>query len=1197
MAGQKRAGRELWTMPMGLVRAPRRIADRAVLGLVLVVAAFAWRATPLLAQNSNATIAGTVTDQTSAMVPGAQLTLTLGTSGTVRTATSGSDGNFSFPNLPEGTYQLQCTAQGFETFVQQGLTLHLNENANVPIALKLGAASQKVEVSANASPLNFQNAVVQQGISTQEITALPLEVAGAQRSAANFLVIMPGVNTIGGGQGAAYAEFNGGEEDSDEAILDGVSMVEGLLSQSGTVAIASDFPISPDAVGEISLLTSNYDPQYGATNSAVTVASTKAGTDQFHGGGYEFNRNTDFNARQFGVAERPKDIENDVGGFVGGPVHVPLFWSERKKSYFFVNFEAYRSEGAATKPILTVPTAKMRAGDFSEWPYPIFDPETTTTNANYNPSAPASTTNLPYLRQQFPGNVIPQNNPDLQSSLASGWLQYVPMPNRPGLTNNYESPNALASALNAHTDQWDVRGDQYIGDKDHVLVTWHYRGTLPFTQFALPPQIDTNNTRIPNYSEVVRLNYDHTFKPTLLNHFAIGYLDLLTEEYNSSDPYVSKVPQIAGVYDHKHESNLNFGDGISSYGGNADLLSTRPTWIVNDMATWVKGNHTIEFGGEYRDLAYPTQTTANGSGTFNFSDANTGLLDYPTPSGNSYASFLLGTVGSASVSYYSLSAFRPQARSVGFFAGDTWKASHKLSIDYGLRWDLYQPSEEAKNQTSFLDPTRPNPGAGNLPGALVFAGSKWGNASFGAAYPEKLYHKAFGPRIGVAYAVTDKTVVRGGFGVFMMQNFYPGWGAGIATDGFNETVGFSSSLGGIQPAFLLQNGVPQNFQKPPFINESFLNGQGAPNYRPFDGDEVPRAYQWNLTVEHQIKDNLHVTAAYIGNHGSRLLSQINPINALNPSLLSMGSALFDQFQPSQATMNGVSQPYTGWAGQMKACAPSVAQALTPFPQYCSNIYGNNENHGWSNYDALQFAVERRFSHGLWLLANYTWSKTLTTTEFVQTSTEYQGISPFQKNRNYGLAHNDVPQMANISFAYDLPFGRGRRWLNQGGLVNRLAGGWQLSTIFRIQNGTPFVFTSGYCNIPSQFAMSCYPGILPGSQPFAASKSGYDPNSGLNPLFGASSFQPTNTFNFNSGAGAPVSNVRGYGYHNEDLAVTDNVQITERLRAQLRFEFFNMWNWHVLGSNFVTDVSSPSFGDWNGGVSNPRNIQMGVKFTF
>ncbi|MGA2986248.1 MAG: carboxypeptidase regulatory-like domain-containing protein [Terriglobia bacterium] len=1169
-------------------------------GLVLAVL-MCW-AIPVHAQNSNASIAGTVTDQSGAMVPNAALTLTLVTSGTTRNATTGQDGNFSFPNIPIGAYELQCTAQGFETFIQRGITLHLNDVANIPIQLKLGAATQTVEVSANASPLNYQNAVVQQGIATQQISALPLEVAGAQRNALQFLIVMPGVNTVAGGQGQDYAEFNGGQEDADEAVLDGVSMVEGLLSQSGTVAW-NDFPISPEAVGEVSMLASNYDPQYGATFSAVTVASTKAGSDQFHGGGYGFNRNTDFNARQFGVAERPKDIENDLGGYIGGPLHLPGFWSGRKKSYFFVNFEAYRSVGAATKPILTVPTALMTEDNFSEWPYPIYDPDTTTVNPAYNSSQPASTTNIPYLRTQFPGNVIPATDPELGTSLASGWLKYVPAPNRPGIINNYESPFALANALNADTDQWDVRGDQYIGDRDHVFVTWHYRGTLPFTQHDLPAQIDTNNTRIPNYSEVSRLNYDHTFRPNLLNHFAMGYLDLLTEEYNSSDPYVKDVPQIAGVYSNKHESSLNFAsaDGYSSYGGNSDLISTRPTWIINDMATWVKGKHTLEFGGEYRNLAYPTQTTANGSGTFNFADANTGLLDYPTPTGNSYASFLLGEVGSSSISYYSLGAFRPQARSLGLFAADTWKVTHKLSIDYGIRWDLYQPSEEAKNQTSFLDPTRPNPGAGNLPGALVFAGSKYGAASFGSAYPENLYHRAFGPRVGIAYAVTPKTVIRGGVGIFMMQNFYPGWGAGIATDGFNNNVSFSSGLGGIQAPFLLQNGVPQTFQKPPFFTESFDNGEAGPNYRPFDANQVPRAYQWNLTVEHQFKENFHVSGAYIGNHGARLLSQLNPLNAINPSLLTtMGSELNDQFAPNETTVDGVNQPYTGWAGQMAGCAPSVAQALRPFPQFCGNLYGTNENHGWSNYDSFQATAEQRFSHGLWLLANYTLSKTMTTSEFVQTSqsgsTFY--ISPYEKQRNYKLAFNDVPQMANVSLGYDLPFGKGRRWLDQGGAMNRLVGGWQVSTILRLQSGTPFQINSGYCNVPGAVVASCYPGILPGANPFAVSKSALNPSTSSNPLFNVNSFQPASTFNYNFGVGAPITNLRGFGYHNEDVAFTDTIPITEKVHMQLRFEFFNMWNWHSLGSNFVTDVSNPNFGDWNGGVvGSPRSIQMGARFTF
>jgi hypothetical protein len=1148
-------------------------------------------------QNSNATITGIVTDQSGAVVPGAQVTLTYVVAGTAIKVTTGSDGSYSFPNLPAGDYQLECSARGFSTFVQKGITLHLNQTVRIPIQLSVGSSTQRVEVLANASPLNFQNAVVKEGIAKQQIEQLPIEVEGGQRSAADFVKIMPGVATAGQpltGNNNESLSFDGNESMSDEAVLDGVSMMEGLLSQSGMIAINADFPISPEAVGEISVLTSNYDPQYGATTGAVVVASTKSGTDQFHGGAYEYNRNTSFNARPFGVAERPKDIENDGGGYIGGPLKAPLFWSGRKKSYFFVNFEAYRSVGATTKPILTVPTAAMRSGDFSEWPYPIYDPNTTQPNPNFNPSQPTGASNEPYLRQQFPGNVIPPSA--MAGSLAQNWLKYVPLPNRPGLTANYESPFALASALNAHTDQWDVRGDQYIGDKDHVMVTWHYRGTLPFTQHAFPAVIDTNNTRIPNYSEVVRLNYDHTFSPTLLNHFAGGYLDLLTGLYNASDCCVNQVPEIPGVYDHKHEPSINFQE-YSPYGGNGDFITTRPTWIFNDMLSWVHGTHTSEFGGEYRDFAYPTQTLANGSGTFYFSDLNTGLLGIP--SGNSMASFLLGDVSSANATFYSLSAWRPQARSVGLFAGDTWKATSKLSVDYGIRWDLYTPSSEAKDQTSFFAPNTPNPGAGNRLGALVFAGNKWGAASYGAAYPEQLFYGAIQPRVGIAYALGSKTVIRAGWGIFFMQDFYPGWNGGIATDGFNVTPAFNSSLGGLQPAFLLQNGFPQNFQHPPHIDSSALNGLNAPNYRPFDANQEPRAQQWNLTIDHQFTPNFHASIAYVANHGSRLLSAMDPLNALNPSLLSMGAQLFDQFQPGQTILDGVSIPYAGWVEQMTACPPTVAQALLPYPQYCGNIYGQNENVGWSNYNSLQISAEKRFSRGLWFDVNYTWSKTLSTSDTAQTSTQVSAISPFELHRNYSLSINDIPQIFNASVVYNLPFGKGERFINRGGIFNSVLGGWQLSTIFTLQSGSPFQFYSSYCNVPSQFAAGCIPALLPGANAFAVSKSQFNFNPGV-ALFNASAFQPASTFNFNFGEGPRVSNVFGFGYHDQDIALTKTVQLSERFKLEFRGEFYNAWNWPSFPTSlgpFVTDVNSPTFGDWTGAVDPPRNLQVAIRLFF
>ena len=506
-----------------------------------------------------------VSDPAGAVVPGAEVKLTNTATGTVTSLSTATDGLFSFPNLQQSTYDLQVAAKGFRDFVQKGITVHLNESVRVPVMLQVGTAEQTIEVVADASPLNFETGEVKGAIARTEIETLPLQVAGGQRSAAVFVTLLPGVNA-GGTADAFTARFNGGQLFSDEAVLDGVSMMEGLLSQSGMVAIHNDFPISPESVGEISVLMSNFDPQYGSSAAAVIVASTKEGAKNLHGGVYEYHRNSFFNARQFGVARKSKDLENDFGAYTGGPLKLPLFWSARKKSYYFVNFEGYRSVGSTNKPILTVPTEKMRKGDFSEWPNPIFDPDTT------------RTVNGKSVRNQFMGcdgktpNVICPTDPRLAASLAPGWLKFVPTPNRPGISANWESPNGLASSLNANTDQWDVRGDQYFGDNDHFSLTYHYRGTLPFTQHAFPAVIDGSQTRIPNYSHVARFNYDHTFQPTLLNHFAAGYLDLPTKLYTSSDCCVSQLPLIPGVYNHAHASGISFSE-YDGYGGSGDEQS------------------------------------------------------------------------------------------------------------------------------------------------------------------------------------------------------------------------------------------------------------------------------------------------------------------------------------------------------------------------------------------------------------------------------------------------------------------------------------------------------------------------------------------------------------------------------------------------------------------------------------------------
>lgn len=1153
-------------------------------------------------QSTSGSISGTVHDPTGAAVAGATVQLKSVSSEFSRKVTTDADGAFSFPNIQQGGYDVEVGMAGFKTYTQKNVVIRQYEQAQMSVPLEVGEVGQRIEVTEAISALNVETPEVKGTIARTEIEQLPLQVAGGQRSAAQFVTLLPGVTPGSGTNNAGSARFNGGQRNSDEAILDGVTMQEGLLSQSGMVAIQGDFPIAPEAVNEISVLTSNYDVQYGSSAGAVIIASTKQGTNDYHGTAYYYHRNTAFNAAPWGQS-RPVTQQTDYGFSMGGPVKWRPLWNGKLKTYFFGHTERFRSVGATTKPVYTIPTAKMRSGDFSEWPDPIYDPATLRENPGYNSNAPIGPNNLPYLRNQFMGcggnqpNVICASDPRLQSSMAQGWLKLLPMPNRPGIVANYETPTGLASGLNANTNQYDARGDAYLGEKDHFSGTYHYRGTLPFTQAVLPPALDSNNTRIPNYSHVARGNWDHTFSPTILNNFNFGYLDLPTKVYNSSDCCVKDVPAIAGVYDNtSHVSQLRFSDSYQGFGGNADFFTVRPTFAFNNTTTWVKGRHQIKFGGEFRNVKYPTTTRANGSGTFNFDRNATAVRGIQ--SGNPMASFLLGAVSNANATFYSLPEWRPTAYSTSFFIGDQWKVTDKLNVTIGVRWDLFTPSVEAENRTSFFDPYGANSAAGGRPGRMAFAGDQYGEASFGSRYPERLFKKAFGPRLGIAYRLDEKTVIRAGYALNYMQNYYPGWNGGIGTDGFNFTPNFDSQLGGLQPAFYLQDGLPQNFNRPPFTTSTYLNGLNSPNYRPFDANELPYAQQWNFTVERRIGTSTYLSVAYVGNKGTRLVSRLNPINAVPLSYLSMGEKLNDQFATGQTVLNGVQIPYAGWREQLKGCPASVAQALRPFPQYCNPIFGQNENVGNSTYHSLQVKFERRLSTGLFFLGSYTRSKNLTDSDNAQVGSNPYYFSPYEMKRNKSYADTDAPNIFALSMTYDLPFGRGKQLAaNVSRLTDYFIGGWQITGITRWNSGIPIGFRSSFCTIPAPFATSCMPGTMPGQDVLAQADGDYDPTKSR---FNRGAFENYQLFGDGRyyGQGSRYTNIRTIPYQNQDLALFKNIAVLpeNRLNIQLRFEAFNVFNWHVL-TGWVTDVASPTFGAWNGGVSAPRNLQLGAKITF
>lgn len=469
----------------------------------------------------------------------------------------------------------------------------------------------------------------------------------------------------------------------------------------------------------------------------------------------------------------------------------------------------------------------------------------------------------------------------------------------------------------------------------------------------------------------------------------------------------------------------------------------------------------------------------------------------------------------------------------------------------------------------------------------------------------------FAPRLGIAYAVTPKTVVRTGYGIFYSQAFHPGWESSIATDALTADATKSVTLGGYGPALILSEGFTGEAairpnEVPPAIDSSFRNGADL-QYKPFDANRCGYTQQWNLSIKRQFGSNFTLTTAYVGNKGTRLLSHVAPLNVLDPKLLSpYGDALLDEFEDEQTPLHGVSVPYAGWLDQL-TCSPTRAQALLPYPQYCSRLEGLNENAGNSTYHSFQLKAEKRFSQGTFLLASYTISKLLTSSDQTQSGEFYDMhwvFSAYGRKRSKALSIDDVPQVLSTAMINELPFGRGKRFLNMGGVVDKLLGGWSISNVFWASSGVPFYFRSGNCNVPEQFRVSCVPGILPGANPWAQGKGTFDPNRSL---FNKVAFEPVTAFDSATyyGQGSRISNLRGFGYHTHNFGLIKNTKIAEQVNFQIRAEFFNVWNWHSFncttqcfaGLAFDTDIARPEFGMWNGAVTEPRNIQLAARIEF
>ena len=1214
--------------------------------LLLCVVSFAGLGS---AQIGNASLGGTVTDPSGAALPGSELTLTNAATGFSAKFTSDDRGEYSFRNLTPGTYDLTVTKSGFQSSIQKGIVVTINQSVRVDVPLKVGAQTETISVEGTNSPINFDNGTLQGGADPETVKDLPLIVEGKPRSSAALAVLLPGIST-GSSDQAFQARINGGQESGDEALLDGATMQEGFMSQSGMVSIHQDFQMSPDMIQEVKVITSSYDAQYGSSTSGQITMVSKSGSNLFHGAVFEYGRNRDLNANtwtnDFLRKPRPEDNEHDFGANIGGPIKLPWINGGKHKSFFYFDWESYHQAGGSNSPTISIPSLAERGGDFSDWAAStgnnIYVPGTITAACQATGVVPG---------QQFPGNMIPTG---CISPIAAAYMAQLPTPTNGQATSNYTLPRPVPDTLTSNSNVYMFRLDHNWGDSDHFYFFWWRQFTGFNKATALPVAIATESPTRPQNSPISRFNWEHTFSPTLLNHTTFGYLNR-NEGYGSENlAFLGKLPQVRNAAGTNALPAFTFSDGYNqisnSNGPPATNITVRPTWVWNDVLTKIHGHHTFTFGGEWRSVQGNIHQSNNESGTYGF-DRTTTESPVTGAGGSPIAGFLLGAVSSGSVDRRVHPAWYPRQTVWALHGNDSWKITPKLTFNYGLRWDYYSPSREKYDHFSFIDLLGTNPGAGGRPGRLAFAGNNSAcqatGACYGKPYPEKPWHNGFAPRLGMAYTVDQKTVVRAGYGIFFAQAFYPGWGGGMSLDGFNVHQTFGTRPNGLSanPAFYLDNGVP-NPAKPPAIDPAFDNGASPSQangngsaYRPVDANRRPYSQQWNLTIERQLPKDVALSVAYVGNKGTRLTSSLEPVNVLDPfasniralevpSVVKPGiPQLLDTFSANELPVDGVSVPYSGWVQELTStgvCAPTVAQALLPFPQFCGPLQGLNENKGISIYHSFQLKAERSFRHGLYMLVSYTNAKLISdasdnTQQLGGTWNATQGvISPYEKHRARTLSSDDVPQIVSAAFVYDLPFGHGKPYLSHGA-ADRVVGGWQFSPIIHWSRGTPMWFRSGTCQVVPQFRQNCLAGIVPGVNPFLQDPNSYNPGKG--PLLNPAAFESSANFAYTNttGVGGPgqfgytgdgprISNLRGPNAKSFDFALTKNTYLTERVNFQLRFQFFNAFNQHYFfnatsvnnqGSSFSfhNDVSGSNFGAWDQTVSSPRTIQIGARVEF
>ncbi|MSV28670.1 MAG: TonB-dependent receptor [Bryobacterales bacterium] len=1127
--------------------------------------AFLISAGVVSAQTNRGAIRGTITDPTGAAVANVEAKARNQGTSIVTVSATDPSGAYTFPNLLPGDYELTFTSKGFKKSVIDSVALHVGETLRVDSTLVLGELTESVSVSGGNVAVTPDTVQVGTVLTSKEYDNLPLAAVSRIRVATDFALFTPGV--LGSQQRPGEANtattqlsVDGSKPGSTDVTVDGMSAGQfqnfGSFTEVGT-------PV--DGIAEFNIIKGTVSAEYGHIQSALISFSLKSGTNEFHASLFENFRNTRLNARSFFEAKKLPFHQNNFGGTVTGPIR-------KDKTFFMTSLDLSYFRGASQVVVYTSPTAEFLKGDFSQLRTsagalrPIYDPGTSV------PDGRGGVT-----RQPFQGNVIPAAR---ISPITRQVADLYPLPNRSGIDNNFVGRGGAADLNNYY---WISRIDHRFNDKHSVSGSYNFT-FVPRDTYDNPYEgtVLLNGLVQDFRSRNFRVTYDYTIRPTILNHFQIGYNRFLNPVRTYSHQFTPEVNwvQKLGV---KGVSN---GDGslpVFAFSSDSYPQAASPRWdadvednsMLTNTTTLIRGRHSVKIGFDARMQEFNTRNQRNQNGTFVFDFKET-ALNASTQTGNSFASFLLGQVDSANLNLpLNVGSRRPY---FAWFVQDDFKFSSRLTLNLGLRYDLELPPYELADRASIFDLKAANPGAGGIPGAMVFSGT--GQNRIGRRAFEDKSYGAIGPRLGVAYKVGNGTVVRSSYGIMYsssrLLNSYLGYGG---------TQSFISADNGNTPAFRIEQGMPTDFPRPPFINPTVGNGNNVTTSVFSEAARMPMSQVWRFDVQRELAGGVVAEAAYVGTRATHLNdSSLRNFNQVDSRYLSLGSLLTADINSAAARAANIPIPYATFRG-------TVRQALRAYPQVLT-VTSNEDKLGSSTYHAFETKVQKRFANGLQYLASYTFSKSMTDVNDALSGINESAIQDAGNRRaERAVAAFDTPQNFWISTIYEPPVGRGKRFLSQAGPLQSVLGDWAISVVLNYQSGVPLRISQS--NRLSIFNSGQRPDRVAGAAARSPVEYGaFDP--AVDRLFNPAAFVQAGTAAFGNAA-SRLSDARGFGIRREDVNVSKKFHIMERFLFEFNGQIFNLFNRNQWG-RAEDNISSSNFGKVS--LAGPgRFVQLGLKMRF